>query len=83
MDELELVQEAVSNWESLDDVDGVEVTLLQDDSLGDTYISRILLRGRTSPVYLELRVFNGEPAGLLEEGVPASWRPPGHWAEAV
>ena len=83
MDELELVQEAVSNWESLDDVDGIEVTMLQDDMGNEAYVSRILLRGRPLPVYLEFRVLNGEPAGLLEKGVQAAWRPPGHWAEAV
>ncbi len=83
MDELELVQEAVANWENLDEVESVEALKLpRRDGRGPTYMSRIALRGRELPVYLEMTILNVEPEGIHEDGIAVAWRPPQYVAES-
>ncbi len=81
MDELDLIQEAVSNWESLDEVAEVETCEVYTNTEGKrSYLSRILLRDREAPLYIEVRAFSGNGDALEEmfsNGKPATWSRPG------
>ena len=81
MDELDLVQEAVSNWESLDEVAEVETCEAFADAYGKhAYLSRVQLRGRETPVYIEMRALSGDEDDLEERfsnGKLAAWGRPG------
>ena len=81
MDELDLIQEAVSNWESLDEGAEVETCEIYTSTEGKrAYLSRILLRDREAPLYIEVRAFSGNGDALekvLSKGKPATWSRPG------
>ena len=53
-DGFQLVQEAVSNWESLDGVVGVDVVEFPDNTNEHGYLAKIALLGRSRPVFIEL-----------------------------
>ena len=82
MDELDLIQEAVSNWESLYEVEEVETWELSSGTLGEsTTVARILTRNREAPIYIEMRALHEVDDGLkelLENGKPVMWSRPGH-----
>jgi|AP45_3_1055517.scaffolds.fasta_scaffold362759_1 hypothetical protein len=59
MDEMELVQEAVSNWESLEEVEEIRTHEIYIGSTEDrAFLSRIQLRDVDRPVYIEVRLLN-------------------------
>ena len=76
-DAFQLVQEAVSNWESLDGVAAVEVV---EERLADAgergFLARVAVFDRREPIHIELRIV--EPSTLFEarlrEGRPVGWR---------
>ena len=81
VDELDLVQETVSNWESLDEVAEVETREVFAGVDGKhAFLSRIHLRGRETPVYIEMRALSSDEDDLEERfsnGRPAAWSRPG------
>ena len=82
MDELDLMQEAVSNWESLQEVAEVETCEVYRGAEGKrAYLSRILLRDREAPIYIEMRAVTGAGGALVEmfnNGKPVAWSRPGY-----
>ena len=57
-DGFQLVQEAVSNWESLDGVAGVGVVKFPDNTNEHGYLARISLLGRSRPVFIQLTLID-------------------------
>ena len=82
MDELDLIQEAVSNWESLQEVAEIETCEVSTDDLEERlFLARIMPRDRKSPIYIEMRALQEGDDGLkelLENGRPVIWSRPGH-----
>ncbi|MDE2861147.1 MAG: hypothetical protein OYI31_00165 [Chloroflexota bacterium] len=81
MDELDLIQEAVVNWESLDEVAEVETWELCAGAEEERiYLSRILPQGGERAVYIEMRAVSGVSGSLdrVPYGAkPVSWSRPG------
>lgn len=80
--EMQLVQEAVANWESMDDVEEIGT---REIFIGITeeraFLSRIMFRDMERPVYIEVRLLreeNEEQEGELEfkfeNGQPVIWQ---------
>ena len=80
--EMELVQEAVMNWESMD---GVEEIGTREVYIGNTeeraFLSRILFQDMEKPVYIEVRLLKEvddeqeyELEFRFENGVPVIWQ---------
>ena len=83
--EMELVQEAVMNWESMDDVEEIGT---REIYVGNTeeraFLSRIMFRDMEKPVYIEVRLLRevdnvdneeeGELEFKFENGVPVIWQ---------
>ena len=80
--EMELVQEAVENWESLDAVEEIGI---REVYIGDTeeraFLSRIRFRDRERPVFIEVRFLKeeddeleGELESRFENGSPVVWQ---------
>ena len=80
--EMELVQEAVANWESMDDVEEIGT---REVYIGDTeeraFLSRIVFRDMERPVYIEIRLLKqedeeqeGELESRFENGLPVIWQ---------
>ena len=80
--EMELVQEAVANWVSMDDVEEIGT---REIYVGNTeeraFLSRIMFRDMEKPVYIEVRLLREvdeeEEDGLqfrFENGVPVIWQ---------
>ena len=80
--EMELVQEAVVNWESMDDVEEIGT---REVYVGNTeeraFLSRIMFRDMEKPVYIEVRLLKevdeekeGELQFRFENGVPVIWQ---------
>ena len=80
--EMELVQEAVMNWESMDDVEEIGT---REVYVGNTeeraFLSRIMFRDMEKPVYIEVRLLKevdeekeGELQFRFENGVPVIWQ---------
>ena len=82
MDELDLIQEAVSNWESLYEIEGVETCDILSSALEErSFLLRILLREREEPIYIEMRVLKeaeGRLKEIFERGRPVIWSRPGY-----
>ncbi|MYF65117.1 MAG: hypothetical protein F4185_04115 [Chloroflexi bacterium] len=53
-DGFQLVQEAVSNWESLDGVVGVDVAEFLDNTNEHGYLAKVALLGQSRPVFIQL-----------------------------
>ena len=76
-DAFQLVQEAVSNWESLDGVAAVDVV---EERLADAgergFLARVAVFDQQEPMYIELRIM--EPSTLFEvrlrDSRPVGWR---------
>ncbi len=81
MDEFDLIQEAVANWESLDEVAEVETWEFPVGEAGErVFLARILPQDRETAVYIEMRAVSG--AGSYLEKVPncakpVAWSKPG------
>ena len=59
MDEMQLVQEAMSNWESPEKVEEIRTREVYIGSTEDrAFLSRIQLRDVDRPVYIEVRLLN-------------------------
>ncbi|MDA0988055.1 MAG: hypothetical protein O2783_02740 [Chloroflexi bacterium] len=80
--EMELVQEAVANWESMDDVEEIGT---REIFIGITeeraFLSRITFRDVEKPVYIEVRLLReeteeqeGELEFKFENGQPVIWQ---------
>ena len=82
MDELDLIQEAVSNWESLQEVAEVETCEVSPGTQGKrAYLSRILLKDRENPVFIEVRAIVGTADSteeMFNNGKPVAWSRPGY-----
>ena len=82
MDELELIQEAVSNWESLQEVTEVETCEVSPGNRGKrAYLSHIVLHDRENPVYIEVRAIVDAGDSVEEQftkGKPVAWSRPGY-----
>ena len=82
MDELDLIQEAVSNWESLYEIEEVETCEILPGALEErSFLSRILLREREEPIYIEMRVLKeseGRLKEIFERERPVIWSKPGY-----
>ena len=85
--EMELVQEAVANWESLEDVEKIGTReLYVGDTEGRAFLSRIQLRDMDRPIYIEVRLFgeegdamerlfkNGLPVIAFQNELPVMWQ---------
>ncbi len=81
MDEFDLIQEAVANWESLDEVEEVETWELCAGEEGErVFLARILPQDRETAVYIEMRAVSGAGSNLdkVPNGAkPVAWSKPG------
>ena len=81
MDEFDLIQEAVANWESLDEVEEVETWELCAGEQGErVFLARILPQDRESAIYIEMRAVSGAGGSLdrvLNGAKPVAWSKPG------
>ena len=82
MDEFDLIQEAVSNWESLYEIEVVDTCELPSpDAEGRLFLARIMPRGEETPLYIEMRTLGRVDIRLEESfdrGKPVSWSQPGY-----
>lgn len=81
MDELDLIQEAVVNWESLDEVREAETWELCAGEEGErVFMARILPQDRETAVYIEMRAVSGAGSSVdkvLDGAKPVAWSKPG------